>query len=83
MDYALCWGFLVFIMGALLINGAFNEDSRMLCIITAGISKIGFLLLILMLGANYIDTLCVTVLFDSIVVLILGTYVISSNVDLI
>jgi hypothetical protein len=77
------WGFLVYIMGVLLINGAFNEDSRMLRIITAGICKIGFLLLILMYGANYIDTLWVTVVFDSIVVLILGAYVISSNVDLI
>ena len=73
------WGFLVFIMGALLIYGAFNEDSRMLCVITAGISKIGFLFLILIFGANYIDTLWVTVVFDSIVVLILATYVVSSK----
>jgi len=29
------WGFLVSIMGILLIYGAFNEDARMLCIITA------------------------------------------------
>ena len=51
----------------------------MLCIITAGISKIGFLLLILIFGATYIDKLMVTVVFDSIVVLILATYVISSK----
>ena len=73
------WGFLVSIMGALLIYGAFNEGSRLLCIITAGISKIGFLLLILIFGATYIDKLMVTVVFDSIVVLILATYVISSK----
>ena len=73
------WGFLVSIMGALLIYGAFNEGSRLLCIITAGISKIGFLLLILIFGATYIDKLMVTVVFDSIVVLILATYVVSSR----
>ena len=76
------WGFLVFIMGALLIYGAFNEGSRMLCIVVAGMSKIGFLLLILMFGQEFIDTLWVTVMFDSIVVLILGTYVLFSKVSL-
>ncbi|MGB2566524.1 MAG: hypothetical protein ACPIB1_08760 [Porticoccaceae bacterium] len=73
------WGFLVSIMGALLIYGAFNEDSRMLCAITAGVSKVGFLLLILIFGINYIDTLWVTVAFDSIVVLVLFTYIVSAK----
>ncbi|MDC0053200.1 hypothetical protein OAK05_02940 [Gammaproteobacteria bacterium] len=73
------WGFLVSIMGALLIYGAFNEGSRMQCIVTAGISKIGFLLLILIFGVAYIDKLIVTVVFDSIVVLILATYVVCSK----
>ncbi|MBT7672337.1 MAG: hypothetical protein HN609_08425 [Proteobacteria bacterium] len=73
------WGFLVSVMGALLIYGAFNEDSRMLCAVTTGISKIGFLFLILIFGADYIDTLWVTVVFDSIVVSILASYVVSSK----
>ena len=71
------WGFLVFLMGALLIYGAFDQDSRMLCIFTAGLSKIGFLLLILMFGTKYIDTLWVTIAFDSIVVVVLGIYLFS------
>ena len=71
------WGFLISIMGILLIYGAFNEDSRMLCVITTGISKIGFLFLILIFGTDYIDKLWVTVVFDSIVVLTLATYVVS------
>jgi energy-converting hydrogenase Eha subunit C len=62
-----------------LLSGNKNEGSRLLCIITAGISKIGFLLLILIFGATYIDKLMVTVVFDSIVVLILATYVVSSR----
>ena len=73
------WGFLVFIMGALLIYGAFNEETRLLCIITAGVSKVGFLLLIMIFGTNYIETLWVTAAFDTFVILILTTYVISSK----
>ena len=73
------WGFLVFIMGALLIYGAFNEETRLLCIITAGVSKVGFLLLIMIFGTNCIETLWVTAAFDTFVILILTTYVISSK----
>ena len=74
------WGFLVSIMGILLIYGAFNEDARMLCIITAGISKIGFLFLILIFGTDYIDNLWVTIVFDTIVALTLATYVVSPKI---
>ena len=74
------WGFLVSIMGILLIYGAFNEDARMLCIIMAGISKIGFLFLILIFGTDYIDNLWVTIVFDTIVVLTLATYVVSPKI---
>jgi len=75
------WGFLVFLMGTLLIYGAFNQDSRMLCIMKAGVSKIGFLLLILMFGKQYMDTLWVTVVFDSIVVMVLVLYVFSTKIS--
>ena len=70
-------------MGILLIYGAFNEDARMLCIITAGISKIGFLFLILIFGTDYIDSLWVTVVFDTIVALTLATYVVSPKIKTI
>ena len=52
----------------------------MLCIITAGISKIGFLFLILIFGTDYIDSLWVTVVFDTIVALTLATYVVSPKI---
>ena len=51
----------------------------MLCNIIVRISKIGFLLVVLIVGTNYIDKLEVTVVFDSIIVLILATYVVSSR----
>mgnify|MGYP004246787649 CR=1 FL=1 len=73
------WGFLIFIMGALLIFGAFITEFRMFCIITVGISKLGFLFLSLIYGLNFIGTLWITLLFDSLVILILGLYIISSK----
>ena len=73
------WSFLVFLTGALLIYGAFNEDSRMLCTVTAGISKIGFLPLIITFGSAYIDNVWVTVMFDLIVVMVLACYVVSAR----
>ena len=71
------WGFLVFIMGTLLIYGAFSANSRILCVITVGISQLGFLFLILIFGTDYIDTLWITVAFDAMSVLILAVYVFS------
>tara|TARA_B100000287_G_scaffold108550_1_gene100848 strand:- start:26 stop:418 length:393 start_codon:yes stop_codon:yes gene_type:complete len=73
------WGFLIFLMGALLIFGAFNPVFRMFCIITVAISKIGFLFLSLIYGFNYIGTLWMTLLFDSLVVLTLAIYIISQK----
>ena len=46
------WGFLVFLMGALLIYGALNPAFRKLCIVTAGVSKIGFLILQLIFNSG-------------------------------
>ena len=73
------WGFLVFLMGALLIYGAFRPESRMLCIVTAGLSKIGFLLCIALFGSDYADAMLMTVIFDSAVVAVLAVYVIASK----
>ena len=73
------WGLLVFLMGALLIYGAFNEPSRRLCIIAVGFSKIGFLALILLFGKQYLETLWTTVLFDSMAVIVLGVYLFADS----
>ena len=73
------WGFLVFLMGALLIYGALNPAFRKLCIVTAGVSKIGFLLLIFMFGSHYFDALRVTVIFDSAVIVVFAIYLFASK----
>ena len=51
----------------------------MLCIVTAGLSKIGFLLCIALFGSDYADALRITVIFDSAVVAVLAVYVIASK----
>ena len=73
------WGYLVFLMGALLIYGALKPEPRKLCIVTAGIRKIGFLLLILKFGSDYLEALRVTVIFDSAVIAVLGIYLVASK----
>ena len=73
------WGLLVLLMGALLVYGAFDQSSRRLCIITVGASKIGFLLLILIFGKQFLETLWITVLFDSMAVIVLGVYLFADS----
>ena len=73
------WGYLVFLMGALFIYGALKPEPRKLCIVTAGIRKIGFLLLILKFGSDYLEALRVTVIFDSAVIAVLGIYLVASK----
>ena len=48
------WGMLIGLMGAMLIYGAFNIAARPLILIVAGISKMTFIALILMLGRPFL-----------------------------
>jgi hypothetical protein len=72
------WGFLVFLMGALLIYGVFRPESRMLCIVTAGISK-NFFAVHCVVGSGYADAMRLTEIFDAAVVAVLAVYVIASK----
>jgi len=72
------WGFLIGLMGLLLIYGAFRSEVRSLCIVIVGLSKIGFILLVLLYGAQYLDVAKLTLIFDGIVVGILGLYLLAS-----
>ena len=73
------WVFFAFLMGALLIYGAFRPESRMLCIVTAGLSKVDFYCALRCLARNYADALRMTVIFDTAVVAVLAVYVIASK----
>ena len=48
------WGALITLIGAMLIYGAFNPQSRPLILIVAGLSKVTFIGLILTYGRQYL-----------------------------
>ncbi len=50
------WGVLIALMGGMLIYGAFNPPVRFLVLTVAGLSKIGFILLILISGWQFLDS---------------------------
>ena len=68
------WGFLIFLIGTLLIYGAFKPVYRNLALVIASLSKIAFILLILNFGVQYIDKSLTTIVLDSIIVLIFLSY---------
>ena len=70
------WGFLIFLMGALLIYGAYKPEYRNLVIVITSISKIVFIALIVVFGTQYIDKSLITMIFDSILVVVFTCYII-------
>ncbi|MCJ8350611.1 hypothetical protein [Moritella sp.] len=70
------WGFLIFLMGVLLIYGAFKPVYRNLSLVIVGISKIAFISLIVIFGEQYIEKSAVTIIFDSILIALFAFYLI-------
>ena len=70
------WGFLIFLMGVLLIYGAFKPVYRNLSLVIVGISTIAFISLILIFGEQYIEKSAVTIIFDSILIALFAFYLI-------
>lgn len=73
------WGFLVFLMGALLIYGAFSPLYRNFTLVITSISKIVFIALLLIYGMPYLDKTIITMAIDSAFVLIFISYLIKVN----
>lgn len=70
------WGFLIFLMGALLIYGAFKPVYRNLALVLTSISKIAFISLIVVFGAQYIEKSLLTIALDSVLIIIFLTYLV-------
>lgn len=70
------WGFLIFLVGALLIYGAFKPVYRNLALVIASISKIAFISLIVVFGTQYIDKALLTIVLDSVLTIIFLTYLV-------
>ncbi|WP_249348301.1 hypothetical protein [Pseudoalteromonas aurantia] len=70
------WGFLIFLMGILLIYGAYIPVYRKLALTVVSTSKIVFITLIVIFGEQYIDKSMLTIILDSTLVFIFICYLI-------
>jgi hypothetical protein len=73
------WSALIGLIGIMLIYGAFNPPVRTFSLITAGISKIIFIMLILTIGKQYLTFgVGTAVIVDSIMVVLFAAYLLLS-----
>jgi hypothetical protein len=70
------WGFLIFLIGTLLIYGAYKPVHRNLALVFTTMSKIAFIALIVIFGTQYIDKSAVTIVLDSVLIIIFLTYLV-------
>jgi len=70
------WGFLIFLMGVLLIYGAFEPVYRNLCLVIVSLSKVAFIAILLIFGDQYIGTSAVSLILDSILITLFTYYLI-------
>ena len=69
------WGALIFLVGAMLIYGAFNAAARPMVLLVAAASKIVFIALVLVNGTRYLRTQAgISIAVDSIMVVIFLAY---------
>jgi hypothetical protein len=74
------WGVLIGLIGAMLIYGAFNPASRPLVLTVAGLSKLTFIGLMLVLGRPFLShSAGIAVISDTIQVLLFLGYLLSDR----
>jgi hypothetical protein len=72
------WGALIFLVGVMLIYGAFNAAVRPLVLLVAAASKVVFIALILSNGSRYLQTQAgVSIAVDSVMVVIFLAYLVT------
>ncbi|MDG9925272.1 MULTISPECIES: hypothetical protein [unclassified Pseudomonas] len=62
------WGLLITLIGAMLIHGAFNPAVRPLVLTVAGLSKLFFVALLLLLGGEFLPKTLTPIVIDSLAV---------------
>jgi hypothetical protein len=70
------WGFLIFLIGALLMYGAYKPEYRNLALVFSSVSKIAFIALIVIFGTQYIEKSAVTIVLDSVLAVIFLSYLV-------
>ena len=73
------WGALITLIGAMLIYGAYNPADRPLVLVVAGISKIVFILLIFVYGAQFLSRAGVAVAVDSLLICLFAIYLVNTR----
>jgi low affinity Fe/Cu permease len=73
------WGFLIFLIGTLLIYGAYTPEYRNLALVITSMSKIAFIAIIIIFGPQYIDKSILTIALDSALVAVFLTYLIKAK----
>lgn len=73
------WGALITLIGAMLIYGAFHPASRRLVLVVAGVSKIVFILLILVYGPQYLSRAGIAVVVDSVMICLFVIYLVGTR----
>ena len=70
------WGALITLIGIMLIYGAFKPIHRTFILTITSISKATFVTLVLITGQQYLAKAAITIIFDSLVVIIFISYLI-------
>ncbi len=72
------WGALIFLVGGMLIYGAFNPPMRPLVLTVAGLSKLTFIGLVLVYGTPYLGyQAAVSIVVDLVMVVLFTCYLFS------
>jgi hypothetical protein len=76
------WGALIALVGAMLIHGAFNPQTRPLVLTVAGLSKVTFIGLVLVYGSQYLGHQAgVSIAIDLVMVVLFVGYLIAVRRD--
>lgn len=74
------WGVLVGLMGLLLIHGAFNEQTRRVALVVAGVSKVAFVALVLSMGRQFLQfQVGAAIAIDTLTVSLFVLYLVSTR----
>lgn len=73
------WGALITLVGLMLIYGAYKPVHRSLVVSVASISKIVFISLIFIFGAEYVAKAMPVIIFDGLVVVIFVLYLLQGR----
>lgn len=75
------WGALITLVGAMLIYGAFSPKQRPLILTIAGLSKLIFVGLLVLLGSQYLPNTFVPITLDGIAVILYAICLLSARAE--